>query len=459
MGKYPIASNPYLGHWEFYTYTKILVILYADDTVIIAEDENKLQASLDNFLSYCKKWKLQINYKKTKILIFGARNIEKFKFYLDGNLIEIVDNFKYLGVYFSSSRSFLKARRHNNEQARKALYVLNKRIRNLHFPIDIQLKLFDHTIAPILFYGSEIWGYENVDSIEKFCNAFLRQITGLKNSTPLFMLHAELGRHPVNIDIKMRMLNFWLSLVNSKPNKLSHIMYNLLRAETNSGIYEHKWIKHMQKILQEAGRADVWLTQTINNTNAFKASVKRTLLDQNIQQWHTLLDISSKGKNYRIFKSDIRLENYLLKFPKKLYYPLIRFRTTNHKLPVELGRWSNVPLNERTCTKCAFNCLGDEFHYLFECEYFKHDRHLLIKRYFYIRPNILKYHQIMNSQNKTIVKNLSLFVQKRLNLKMIINQCSPKVVKRYRTFSNVPVLSTCVFISYPVSSRENRCLQ
>ena len=85
---------------EFYTYTKILVILYADDTVIIAEGENKLQASLDNFLSYCKKWKLQINYKKTKILIFGARNIEKFKFYLDGNLIEIVDNFKYLGVYF-----------------------------------------------------------------------------------------------------------------------------------------------------------------------------------------------------------------------------------------------------------------------------------------------------------------------------------------------------------------------
>ena len=51
----------------------------------------------------------------------------------------------------------------------------------------------------------------------------------------------------------MQLINFWLSLVNSKPNKLSHIMYNLLRAETNSGIYEHKWIKHMQKILQEAG--------------------------------------------------------------------------------------------------------------------------------------------------------------------------------------------------------------
>ena len=101
------------------------------------------------------------------------KKIGKFKFYLDGNLIEIVDNFKYLGVYFASSHSFLKARRHALEQARKALHVLSKRIRNLHLPLDIQLKLFDHTIVPILLYGSEIWGFENVESVETLCNAFL----------------------------------------------------------------------------------------------------------------------------------------------------------------------------------------------------------------------------------------------------------------------------------------------
>ena len=46
---------------DIYAYLKILVILYADDTVIIAEDENKLQSSLYQFLVYCKMWKLQIN--------------------------------------------------------------------------------------------------------------------------------------------------------------------------------------------------------------------------------------------------------------------------------------------------------------------------------------------------------------------------------------------------------------
>ena len=84
------------------------------------------------------------------------------------------------------------------------------------------------------------------------------------------MLQAELGRYPIHITINVRMLNFWLSLINTKPNKLSHIMYNLLKAETDSGTYEYKWINHIRTMLQETGRLDVWLTQTANNANPFK---------------------------------------------------------------------------------------------------------------------------------------------------------------------------------------------
>ena len=162
--------------------------------------------------------------------------------------------------------------------------------------------------------------------------------------------------------------------------------------DTNSGFYEHEWVKYIQAILQDTGRSDVWLTQTVRNANTFKNSILRTLLDHNFQKWNTALENSSKGKNYRLFKCDIRLKNYLFEFPKKIFFPIIRFRTTNHKLPVEIGRWSNVPLDERTCTKCSRNCLGDEFHYLLECDYFIPERQHLIKKLFYTPPNILKYH-------------------------------------------------------------------
>ena len=87
--------------------------------------------------------KMKLSYiVYSKYIVFGARNTHKYNFYLDENIIEIVDHFKYLGAYFSKSRSFLKARKHVTEQARKAQHVLYKRIRNLNLPIDLQLKLY-----------------------------------------------------------------------------------------------------------------------------------------------------------------------------------------------------------------------------------------------------------------------------------------------------------------------------
>ena len=47
------------------------------------------------------------------------------------------------------------------------MYLLRRRIVNLHLPIDCQLKLFDQIIVPILLYGCEVYGFENIYSTEK----------------------------------------------------------------------------------------------------------------------------------------------------------------------------------------------------------------------------------------------------------------------------------------------------
>ena len=83
------------------------------------------------------------------------------------------------------------------------MHLLFCRINNLTLPIDLQLKLFDHTVVPILTYACEIWGYENLDMLELIHNDFLRRITKSRKSTPLLMLYAELGRHPLEIIVKL----------------------------------------------------------------------------------------------------------------------------------------------------------------------------------------------------------------------------------------------------------------
>ena len=164
---------------EIMIYMRLFTLLYADDTVLMADSAEDMQNCLNEFASYCRSWKLKINTEKTKIVIFGgSKKLNKrFKFKIEDMIIEVVDRYKYLGVIFSESGSFLNARNHIVQQAKKAMIFLYIRIKNLDLPFDLQLKLFDHTILPILTYASEVWGFENLDMIEKVHNDFLRKIT------------------------------------------------------------------------------------------------------------------------------------------------------------------------------------------------------------------------------------------------------------------------------------------
>ena len=96
--------------------------MYADDTVLFASTKNDLQKLLDTYDKYCKKWKLDINVSKTKVLCFGRK--VKHVFMLNGEQLEQVESFKYLGVVFSRNGRFTNAIKENLENARKAMFTL-----------------------------------------------------------------------------------------------------------------------------------------------------------------------------------------------------------------------------------------------------------------------------------------------------------------------------------------------
>ena len=66
-------------------FVKLLLIMYADDTVLFATSKKNLQLSLSAYSDYCKKWKLNINVSKTKVLYFGRK--QKYKFTIDNHSV------------------------------------------------------------------------------------------------------------------------------------------------------------------------------------------------------------------------------------------------------------------------------------------------------------------------------------------------------------------------------------
>ena len=91
--------------------------------------------------------------------------------------------------------------------------------------VSCQLALFDKIIIPMLTYESEIWGYETIDLLEKLHVKVCKLLLNLKTSTPNFMLYGELGRYPLNITVKLKIVSFWSKLIDGKQSKLSSLIY------------------------------------------------------------------------------------------------------------------------------------------------------------------------------------------------------------------------------------------
>ena len=84
--------------------------------------------------------------------------------------------------------------------------------------------------------------------------------------------------------------------------------------------------------------------------------------------------------------------------------------TTGDPWGVEQGRCSGVAVRDRKCFFCDED-IGDEFHYILSCSHFRNTRRNCIKRYFYENPNVLKFNQLMNTENPTELRKLCMFIK------------------------------------------------
>lgn len=112
-------------------YFKLYLLLYADDTVILAETQEQLQTALNSMYLYCQTWKLEVNSTKIKAVIFSKRKVkEKPIFTYYGENIDVVDDLVYLGVTFTHNVCFAKHKSHLLEQCRKAMFSVLRKTKN-----------------------------------------------------------------------------------------------------------------------------------------------------------------------------------------------------------------------------------------------------------------------------------------------------------------------------------------
>ena len=97
------------------------------------------------------RWKSTINFNKTKVIIFrkGGLLSRNLTFTYNGFPLEIVSQFKYLGIIFTPGESFSEAQSALAGQVQKAIFKLNKYLYKFtYIPPKHKLDLFDKLISP-----------------------------------------------------------------------------------------------------------------------------------------------------------------------------------------------------------------------------------------------------------------------------------------------------------------------
>ena len=134
--------------------------LYADDTslTVYANSDVELTKLLQIYMDKLKYWfdinNLKLNIQKTKILPYFNTKLTN-DITIDNIKIDIVDNYKFLGLYLDTKLSFNIHIDNLNMKLSKIIYLI-KRLSYLN--IKNLILLYNSLFLSNLIYGIEIWG-------------------------------------------------------------------------------------------------------------------------------------------------------------------------------------------------------------------------------------------------------------------------------------------------------------
>ena len=115
----------------------IFLLIYADDTVILAESPEQLHLALNKHCEYCQKWNLTVNASKTKVMLFsrGKCKYDKLCFKYGNDTISVVKDYVYLGVKFSYNAKFIKSYNYINQKREQNTFCYVEKSKTTKFTL------------------------------------------------------------------------------------------------------------------------------------------------------------------------------------------------------------------------------------------------------------------------------------------------------------------------------------
>ena len=356
---------------------KVSMLLYADDIVLMANTARDLQCMLDCLNTWCSRWGLTVNPKKTKVMHFKpkGRNRTNFQFACGNDLIELTERYKYLGLWFSENLDLQFMAEQVAASAHRALGVIISKAKQMcGMPYECYSKLYESLVQSILDYGSCVWGMREFDCINAVQHRAMRFFLGVQKKTPTASVIGDMGWVPQVVKQKIglcRQLCRYGKMGVERINRC--IMIWALNSNCNN------WINKMKDVLIECEMEYLLNFETVQQKCEIKL-LESKLMEKYVEKWSDCLNkVESntgvgfnKLRTYCGFKQVFGVEPYVRN--RNIHFrdrqALARIRCGTAPIAIELMRYSNstyIPCTERICSLCSLG-IEDEFHFIMLCD-------------------------------------------------------------------------------------------
>ena len=388
-------------------------LMYADDLTLLSNPKN-LQNMLNSLSAYALRKGLTVNVQKSQVVVFNpsrrAGAEHNLEFMLNSKPLEIVSEFKFLGVVFHEAGGMASAA----EYAVRPFHAGLKHAADIGADFCVEdnphamLWLFQSFALSAGLYGSQVWCTPLLTSLfQGKCTTdlhtrhlgFLKRLLKVKRSTNSSVILRECGQLPLHFYWLRSTIKFWNSCVDVSSS--DHALFcGLLRdvmfAELQlSRVGRRKcWSRDVMEALRFLGvNASLASNQSggvgephllsVDLAEVMSAAYKQlksvwALCSAHDPRATTLPErCGRKLVTYEQWMSmpwereaKPPLPPYLnLSLPKNVRRDMARFRMSSHHLHVETGRWQGAPVHDRICALCG-GPVQDEKHVLLECEAF-----------------------------------------------------------------------------------------
>ena len=350
------------------------ILLYADDMVLVADNENDLQILLDILHEWCAKWRLSLNKDKTEVVHFRPSRSQKSNttFRYGQCELKTVSKYKYLGVILDEFLNFelcTKALATAGGRALGGIISKFKVLKNVGF--HTFTKLYNAGVSPVLEYSSGVWGYVKGEHIDHIQNRAMRYFLGVHRFTPVAGMQGDMGWVNHRLSRFIPMVRMWNRLLLMNNDRITKKIF-MWDFKQKKG-----WCSEISKILHQVGLGQNFKDKQFCDLRLIDTKIKEIMGDQ----WKNEVDQKPKLRTYKLYKNEFKPSNSVFINNRSKRSLLSRFRLGILALRIETGRWyQSIDADQRYCNICNNGEVEDEQHFLMRCAVYNDLRQALFDK-------------------------------------------------------------------------------